>query len=288
MRQEKEIDYYFEVVKSNYKASTVFVYSKHIESIKKALDYAKIKSLKRLDIDSCYKMVEYFKRYTKIKNSTINKRIRMIKRIVEFYDLNISFRKFRPLRDDTVSYQRFYEHELRKIVQYCKHLNRNSNSLPIKAITYLFIDSGMRFSEMLNVKIQDISFNPRRIYLGITKNGKPRYAPFGLLAEQELKDYIMMDPTREYLAWNFNTNTIMTKNCLRAIYRRIAKKLEISSIHPHRFRKTMASMLLENGMNIIDLQVLLDHSDIETTMIYAQFKEERALKEYDRFSNWMI
>jgi site-specific recombinase XerD len=286
MKIIKEIDQYFDSVKSRYKKNTIIMFERHLKSIKEALIYSNVKTLKKLEVSDCYLMCDYYKKYTTLKNSTINRRIQILKRIIDFYDYKSTFKSFKPLRDDTTPYRRFYQEELSSIIDYLQSLNDNINSCCIKAITYLFLDSGMRFTEMLNVRIKDISFQPKRIYLGITKNGKPRYAPFGNFSEELLKQYIFMNPDREYLCWNFFHDRMFTKTAIRNIYRRMASKLNIDTIHPHRFRKTMASMLLENGMNINDLQILLDHTKIETTMLYAQFNEQRALQQYDIFAKW--
>jgi site-specific recombinase XerD len=54
------------------------------------------------------------------------------------------------------------------------------------------------------------------------------------------------------------------------------------------FRKTFASLLVENGMSLYDLQLLLDHTRVSTTQLYVQTRQDRGLKSYTSHNNWKL
>jgi integrase len=159
-------------------------------------------------------------------------------------------------------------------------------------LVYLLLDSGLRINELLNIKITNIDFNdtfttPSNIYIEDTKTGKPRYAPFSKFSSDDLKELIALDPNREYLFYNFLKKRRLTKDDVKLFYRRLSKKTGIDHIHSHRFRKTFASLLAENGMPVDIIQKLIGHSRITTTMIYIQYDQKYALSQYNQYNSWL-
>ena len=152
----------------------------------------------------------------------------------------------------------------------------------------LLLDSGLRVSEALNVKISDIDFKNKVIRVLSSKTRKQRYAPFSNFSNSFINELIAIDLKRDYLFYNFIKNRNINKNDIKLFYRRLKNKLGLERIHTHRFRKTFASLLIENGLNIDDLQRIFDHSRIETTIKYVQHNEKRALSEYRKYNNWHI
>src|SRR5690606_28620996 len=122
------------------------------------------------------------------------------------------------------------------------------------------------------------------VYSGKTR--KHRYAPFSNFSLPFITELINVNPNRIYLFYNFIKDRQTNKNDIKLFYRRLKKNLGINRIHTHRFRKTFASILIENGLNIDDLQKIFDHSKIETTIKYVQHNEKRALNEYKKYNDW--
>ena len=209
---------------------------------------------------------------------------------MKHYDINSTFIKFKLLPIYTNGFKRLYNQDLKAIINYVKAMNLSKNSIVYKAMVLLLLDSGMRISELLNIKISniDLDTNNLKIYLEETKTGKQRYAPFSLFSYAYVKQLIDIDSKREYLFINILKNRRLSKNDVRLFYKRLSKNLKIDRIHSHRFRKTFASVLIENGMSIETLQSLIGHSRISTTMLYVQFKESKALKDYKMFNDWGI
>ncbi|MBU1093579.1 MAG: tyrosine-type recombinase/integrase [Firmicutes bacterium] len=288
MTIEKLLDSYFEMNMTMVKKSTKEIHTYYLRSLKACFKELNITNPKKIDHDTGYRIVSYFKENTEKNNDTINRSIRYLKNALKHYDLNSSIHKFRLLSKDTNSFTRFYNDELDMIVQYLHSMDSSPNSITYKTVIFLLLDSGMRISELLNVRIRNIDFAsaPYKIFLESTKTGKVRYAPFSDFSKPYIEELISLLPNRTMLFWNFMRNRPMIKNDMRQFYKRLETKLGIERIHSHRFRKTFASLLVENGMPIETLQSLFGHSRVSTTMIYVQYKENKALDSYNDFNKW--
>jgi integrase/recombinase XerC len=243
----------------------------------------------KLDLDSSYAYIDYFKNHGRKSNDTINKIMSYFKRVLKYNHIHTTFDEAPKLKQKTNHFQRFYHEELKMLIQYLLKMNHNKNSIVYKTAVFLMIDSGVRVGELISIKKKNINFNsdPMSIYLENTKNGKSRYVPFSDFSSSFIKE-LMTKHENDYLFWNLKNDTPFTKTCLRSFYRYTQKKLGIDRIHSHRFRKTFASLLVENGMNLYDLQLLLDHSRVSTTQLYVQSRQDRGLKSYKKFNNWNI
>ena len=64
----------------------------------------------------------------------------------------------------------------------------------------------------------------------------------------------------------------------------IGKKMGVGNVHPHRFRRTFATDLLNRGMRIEEVMVLMGHTKIETTLIYCNIKQDNVRESYRKYS----
>ena len=288
MNNLEAITSYFNSMTIYNKKSTNTIHKYLSNCLITALDSLEINSLNEITFETGYKLVHYYKNSGSKNNSTINKILLYLKRIIKHYEINSSFLKFKLLPIYTNGFKRLYKNDLKAIINYVKVMNFSKNSLVYKTMVLLLLDSGIRISELLNIKISniDLDMNDLKIYLEETKTGKQRYAPFSSFSYSYIKDLINLDPKRDYLFINVLKNRRLNKNDVRLFYKRLSKKLHIDRIHSHRFRKTFASVLVENGMTIETLQNLIGHSRVSTTMLYVQFKESKALREYKNFNDW--
>ena len=150
----------------------------------------------------------------------------------------------------------------------------NCKELRDLAILDMLASTGMRIGEMVLLNRKDLDFNEREcIVLG--KGGKERIVYFDARTKLHLK---------EYLKGRVDDNPALFVT-LRAPYKRIqiggiesrlrqfGKNLKISRVHPHKFRRTLATMAIDKGMPIEQLQRLLGHQRIDTTLQYAMVKQ---------------
>ena len=288
MNINKSIMNYYELTKASYENSTNQYHLRMVNHIIIACDTLKVKSLERIDINIGYKIITYLKTNTSNGNNSIKKILNYLRNVMQYYKITTSIINLPHLPSDTKPFVRFYHDDLKLIIDYVKNLNSSANSIVYRGFVLLLLDSGLRVSEALNIKIRDIDFKSKVIYILSNKTRKQRYAPFSNFSINFIKSLVNIQPQREHLFYNFIKSRRMDKNDVKLFYRRLKIKLGIDRIHTHRFRKTFASILIENGLNLDDLQKLFNHSRIETTIKYVQHSHKRPLIEYSKFNDWGI
>jgi integrase len=288
MTCEFAVNQYYDITMAYNKNSTNKINRYYCDSLIDCLNGLDILDLDKINYETGYRIIKYLKSSRNMNNDTINRVLRLLKRIFLYHEISSPFLKFKLLSLNTNNFKRLYHDDLKLIIDYVKVMNFSKNSLVYRTMIYLLLDSGLRITELLNIKINNIDLSSERykILIENTKTGKQRYAPFSEFSADSIRELINIDPNRKYLFMNLLKDRQLNKNDVKLFYKRLSEKLGIERIHSHRFRKTFASILVENGMSIDVLQKLIGHSRITTTMLYVQYNETRALKEYLTYNNW--
>lgn len=156
-----------------------------------------------------------------------------------------------------------------------------------KAIINLMYASGLRASEVVDLRVQNIDFNSSIVRV-IGKGSKERIVPINEMAleilDTYLKDYrakfIKKGVQNEYLFLN-NHGKKLTRNALNLIIKQICLKEGIDAyVTPHVLRHSFATHLLQNGADLRVIQELLGHSNIDTTEIYLDITNQDKKDEY--------
>lgn len=155
-----------------------------------------------------------------------------------------------------------------------------------KAMLQLLYVTGMRVSELINLKLEDVNLEMKYVILKNSK--KNRVVPFDTRSKNILKKYL--SDSREELASKecsiFFVNCSgkeMTRQGFWKIIKGYAKELGINEdISPHTFRHSFGVHLLENGANIRDIQKIMGHVDISSTNVYAKITEEKLKNIHNR------
>lgn len=138
------------------------------------------------------------------------------------------------------------------------------------AMVELLASAGIRVGELVLLNRNDINFNERScIVLG--KGNKEREVYFDARTKLHLKSYLesrIDDNPALFVSLNAPFNRLTTNGVEKAL-RRLGNKANISKVHPHKFRRTLATMAIDKGMPIEQVQNLLGHKNINTTMHYA-------------------
>jgi site-specific recombinase XerD len=119
--------------------------------------------------------------------------------------------------------------------------------------------------------ISDIDFDRMQIHIRMGKGQKDRYVPLAHLMVRGLKQYIEADQPYLYLFNGKQFDQPYHTRSIQSVMRDAVKKAEITKIDvsPHTLRHSYATHLLEDGINIVQIQQLLGHTNIETTMRYV-------------------
>ncbi|MFT4311264.1 MAG: tyrosine-type recombinase/integrase, partial [Candidatus Woesearchaeota archaeon] len=143
-----------------------------------------------------------------------------------------------------------------------------------KLIIKMLYSSGLRVSELVNLKWNDIEFDQNSGWVRSGKGSKDRLIIFSENLLEELKSF---RNSSEYVFEGRN-GPLTTKN-IQNIVRTTAKRAKINKkVTPHTLRHSFATHLLENGTDIRIIQDLLGHSNLQTTQIYTHISSEQKKK----------
>ena len=152
------------------------------------------------------------------------------------------------------------------------------------AIIDLLNSTGMRVGELVKLNISDINFNERECIV-IGKGNKQRKVYFDAKAKIHLQNYLSTrtdnnDALFVSLLKPYNRLQI---NGVEIRLRQLGKKLNINKVHPHKFRRTLATRAIDKGMPIEQVQQLLGHTKIDTTLQYAMVNQINVKNSHRRF-----
>jgi len=141
---------------------------------------------------------------------------------------------------------------------------------------HLMYRGGLRNSEVRNLHLDDVDIEQGLIYVQQGKNHKDRYIPMDDVTVNICKRWLKVHPDCEYFVCTIDARQL-SERYLRELSYRISRKAKVyindnhkkKPVNPHVFRHTYATELLKEGYNIREVQELLGHSSIQTTMIYT-------------------
>ncbi len=146
----------------------------------------------------------------------------------------------------------------------------STNNIKHRCIIGLLYSAGLRRSEVLNLKIEDIDSKRMLIFIRNAKNNRDRYSLLSETVLKELRIYYSQWKPKEYLFESPDGRKYSDKS-VGAIVSRAATKANIKRrVTPHILRHSFATHLLENGTDLRYIQALLGHSSSKTTEIYTQ------------------
>ena len=143
------------------------------------------------------------------------------------------------------------------------------------ALIDLLASSGMRVGELVTLNREDINFNERECVV-IGKGNKERLVYFDARTKIHLQNYLDHRTDGNpalFVTLKAPYHRLMIGG-VEARLRELGKRLNIPKVHPHKFRRTMATTAIDKGMPIEQVQQLLGHQKIDTTMHYAMVKQQ--------------
>lgn len=222
-----------------------------------------------------------------LSKRTISRRIATLKSYYKFlekkYNIKTSFiKEISSPKKDNLLPDVIYKDELKKILEYTptgKFSHRD------KAIIHLLYSSGLRVSELCDITLSSINLEDR--YLIVTgKGNKTRICPFNNECKTLIEAYLHFE--REKFAKQETVHLLINKygeqlstRSVESMIRSLSLKLfGNTKLHPHIFRHTFATTLLNGGADLRIVQELLGHSSLITTQIYTHLAKEEVNKIY--------
>ena len=137
-----------------------------------------------------------------------------------------------------------------------------------KLIIELFYLTGIRLSELVNIKIKHISFDSYYVKV-LGKRNKERIIPLSSKITNEIYSYISKFCLNEYLFTNLKKQKVYNKLVYRVVKKYISKISSIDKNSPHILRHTFATHMLNNGADINAIKELLGHANLSATQVYT-------------------
>lgn len=195
----------------------------------------------------------------------------------ENYILKSPMKRIHKIKTDKVIKETYSDETL-------ELLRDNCNNLRDLAIIDLLSSTGMRVGELVRLNINDIDFENRECVV-FGKGNKERPVYFDARTKIHLRNYINSrndDNVALFVSLDAPHDRLNISG-VEIRLRQLGKKLGINKVHPHKFRRTVATKAIDKGMPIEQVQSLLGHSQIDTTMHYAMVNQNNVKESHRKF-----
>ena len=154
-----------------------------------------------------------------------------------------------------------------------------------KAIIEILYSTGCRVTELENLKISDVNLTTREVHL-FGKGNKHRTSYLNARSKVALEKYLASrsDDCESLIVTKRKPCRVLRKSGIENIVRNIGKRSGINRpLYPHLLRHTTATDALDRGMNVAEVQKMLGHQKLDTTMIYAKASQENVKHNHKKY-----
>lgn len=202
---------------------------------------------------------------------------------VEDYILKNPMRRIHKIKTPKILKEAFSEDEIEDLRASCHP------SLRSTAIVDFLLSTGIRVGELVLLNRNGINLNERTCKV-FGKGSKEREVYFDVRAKKSLENYLKSrtddNPALFVSLRNYkvkNGHIRMSIEAVEGLVRKIGKNAGVRHVHPHRFRRTLATRAIDKGMPIELVQFLLGHTKIDTTLRYAIVKQNNVRSAHQKF-----
>lgn len=259
---ERTIQYYRVTIKKMFESVTDIVRKITTEDMRTYLsEYQKLNNCSKVTVDNVRRNISSFFSWLEEENHILKspmKRIHKIKTNQQVKEI-INDEDIEKLRDKCT----------------CKR---------DLAIVDLLYSTGIRVGELVNLNIPDINFEDRECVV-FGKGGKERKVYFDAKAKLHLQAYINSrtdDNSALFVTLDAPYDRLKISG-VEIRMRQLGRSINLTKIHPHKFRRTMATRAIDKGMPIEQVQKILGHSQIDTTMQYAMVNQSNVKSSHKKY-----
>lgn len=156
------------------------------------------------------------------------------------------------------------------------------NPRDLALVDFLY-STGCRVSEVSALDVASVDFEKKEIVV-LGKGDKQRKVYLTDVAALHLKEYLSERKVASKALFTSKSGKRLSKNGIEAACKRIEKKSGVKNIHPHRFRRTLITDLLNSGMSLQEVAILAGHEDVSTTQIYYCESTANVKASYQKYS----
>ena len=157
-----------------------------------------------------------------------------------------------------------------------KRLIESADNVKSRLIISLLYSSGLRVSELVNLKIDELDFDEKTGWVRKGKGSKDRIFTISNNLAEELKEYLNERKDNKYI---FSKDKALSTRNIQKIIKGTRERANINKkVTPHTLRHSYATHLLEQGTDIRIIQAMLGHANLNTTQIYTHISSEQIKK----------
>ena len=256
-------------------------YNFHIGNVRRMKNYFKDLGVKQMNREKVLDFIVYLRHKNEnISNTTINKYVQLLYRALrDESDIKIKLDK---LPENKKMIKTVSNHTISKIYEYFsssyypEHLRNN-------LMFRLLLDTGIRISELLSLKLSNVNINDHSILITETKSKVERIVFYTEATSNLLNKYLIKENIQDYIFIDLTTRKQVKLDRIQKICQNLQKSLNIhDSISPHKWRHTFATNFINHNGNLEVLRTLLGHSSITTTQRYLHVNTQKLRDEYFR------
>ena len=282
------IDSFLEYIflEKKYSSNTLRAYKKDLNEFHGFINKESIESLKDVKKKNIHEYL-YFLSVKNLSSKTVSRKLASVKSFFNFLvknqmiDNNIAKSVPSPKLDKRLpTFLNQDQISLLLKLENAKDIIELRNNL----ILEIFYSTGVRISELVKIKIDDIKLDDNSISI-LGKGGKKRIVIIGNYAKKKLQDYLNYDEVNSdgYLFKNVRKSSIghiSERNVFNIVKKYTVKVTKNVKISPHALRHTFATHLLNNGADLMSVKELLGHSDLSSTQIYTHVNIKQLKKSF--------
>lgn len=218
------------------------------------------------------------------ENVTINKRIGILKRCFKQSGIDLPYlQSIEKLRERSKTFEALEFEQFKRIRKYIREYPEcTTNGIFYKCFLTLLADTGARIKEIMAIEIKNINLVDCEILLTQTKTKEDRIVFFTPGNIDIIKKMIAIKHDHKFLLHNIDKNRAANYDDIRYILRQAKSRLNIKKLHPHMFRHTVATYLIESGMDLPSLMDILGHRNLETTRRYLHVSKKHVKTNYQK------
>lgn len=184
--------------------------------------------------------------------------------------------KIRPIKFVEEIKKAYSDVEIDKLRSACKTEKE-------RALVEFLLATGVRVDELCQMDITDVDMQSMTVHVRHGKGGKERITYTTAVAVEWLKKYLAKRKDESGILFANRDHERISSCGVRWILKQIAKRAGVTNVHPHRFRRTFATGLAKRGMDVREIQALLGHSNINTTLEYICTDTESVKASYRKY-----
>lgn len=152
-----------------------------------------------------------------------------------------------------------------------------------RAIVMFLLSTGCRISEMVQLNRDDVDLNSLECAV-LGKGGKERTVYLSSVAATYLKEYLEQRADISSALFVGRNSNRLKQSSVREMLKRLENNTGVNHVHPHKFRRTLATNLIKHGMPIQEVAAILGHDKIDTTMQYVVLDQTGVKNSYRRYA----